>query len=481
MQELNNVEELTPLIITANAAEFKNKLITPVNHEVFIACLKLALQNNAREIIKILSRCELSSRDEKRKLTKLIDPNAKTLLHLVSIEYAEMFHTKKKMQQLFLAMINTLKNKDAIFAAIKGETFYLKTIDAIPQLSPQLYHPIIVYAAANNQLDVVRYLHAQKENPHELDYHRNALVAAITCNASAVFDYLMTTEFDPNLSLSIDTRWPCKLSEDPTTHKLLTLSVVCNHPDQFIKLVKKGAVISKAIVNLAVKSGCDLIVLCCIENTPKLINSSLMLAATHAGQLTTLQILCDKTSILDTEPNTLQICLVAAIECGQALIVQFLLSKNISLDYVSKNGLTPLFYAIEHNKIDVVKELLAQKADILAVNERGENALLIACQSSEHLEILEYLLSIEKIAETLNSDIYNNKNLLTVLCKDLSISNQVLECLVKHGIALFKSIPIENSQERYFVFTYQDMDYTNFANILPLDHRSICVFYLNYC
>ncbi|MDQ2993558.1 MAG: hypothetical protein M3R00_01225 [Pseudomonadota bacterium] len=183
---VNNIDELTPHIINANTGEFKKLLITPVNHEVFIACLKLALQHNDEDIIAILSRCELTSREEKRKATKLTSQNAKTLLHLVSIQYAERFHNQKKLQQRFLDYIYTIRNKDVIFAAIKWDTFYLKKIITIPELQPQLYYPVIVYAAANNQIDAVRYLHEQNENPHEIPYHRNAMVAAITCNATDV-------------------------------------------------------------------------------------------------------------------------------------------------------------------------------------------------------------------------------------------------------------------------------------------------------
>jgi len=418
----NNIETLKTYIVADNIDEFNRVLIIPFSHDIFLQLLEIALEHRAVKIISALSRPQ--SDELSKSKSKLTKNHAKTLLHLVGVQYAEIFRSNAmfKIQGKFLNKIHSFKNKDILFAAIQGDLEVFENLTEIPEMLPKFYCPLIVYAAANNHVSLVRYLHKHKQDPHEGTYHRNAMIAAIINNATDVFDYLVETPFSLNTFFHIEQKWPVKFRE--YTVGLLETIVCYKRFDQFVKLVAKGAKLSQAILYLATDHGAEDIAAYCIEKS---------------------------------SPEDLNATMANAIRHGQTRMVRLLHSKGVSLDESN-----PLFLAILLNKITTVHELISLKADITGVNKHGENVLFIAAKSNDTLEILEYLLeqlkvtlSPEKLSEFLNTRLKSGENILDYLCNkptnawkssDLEKLHFVLTSLVAQGAALFEDTKDANAK-----------------------------------
>ncbi len=448
-QPINPIETLTPFIVDDNIDEFNRVLITPLDHYFFLKLLEIALEHRAEKIITALSRPILSEAGSKSK-SKLINKDAKTLLHLVSVQYAEVFHSSNDMLNLqakFLKKIYSMRNKELILAAISGKLNVYEKLSEIPELPPKLYCPLIVYAAANNQVAVVRYLHEHNQNPHQSSYHRNAMIAAIINNATAVFDYLVETRFDPDMGIHIEQKWPCKFLN--FRGSLLRYTVCYKRLDQFRKLLAKGAKVTAEIINFAIEYDTEDIAAHSIEN-----------------------------SLLENLPSGI---MNAAIRHGQTKIIRLLHKKGVSINEFEEDGICPLFSAIIFNKIKVVQELLFLNADITATNKNGANVLSAAAQF-QSLDILEYLLeklkislTTEKLVEFLNTKFKKGQNILGALCGYVNHTSawenydhkkltSILTSLVEHGTALFEV----NEKTNYIGFAYPQETKERLADISVL-------------
>jgi len=423
------VDTLRPYIVADNIDEFNRTLTTPVDHDIFLQLLEIALQHRAVKIIGALSEALHTASKSKSKLS---GKNSRRLIQLVSMQYAEIFRSNAmmlKIQLKFLENITTPRYKDLLLAAITGDLDVFKKLSEIPELS-SVYCPLIAYAAANNHVSVVRYLHEHKHDPHQQTYHCNAMVAAIINNATTVFDYLIETPFDPNKYIHVDSKWPCHFPVDIGLGTLLKISVCYKRFDQFVKLVTKGAKLSAEIIDIATKLGAEDIVSYCLEksNPP---------AVEH------------------------------------------------TMEGVSVDTNHSLFSAIALNKKRIVQELISlKKADITAVNKQGENVLFIAA-NNDTLEIFEYLLeqlkatlTPEKLSEFLNTKSKSGWNILGHLSKHNKLrspGNEKLISILKNLVALGTALFADTKDAKVKILTYPGdmspypfMSYLNFlaANIL---------------
>lgn len=248
---VNKVELLEAAIMLDVVEHFKQDLVTPLGHEVFVKCLSLALQYQSQSIITFLCSCPLSTEDgNSAKRTRGVQKkHAKKLFNLLYFEYADFFRSNAQMKQAqasYLTKIGINKNKLLLLAAISGNVDAFRRTEDIPTRASADYLPFIVYAAADDHAMLVPYLHRRGQNPHSRFFHENAMAAAIAQNANLVFDYLIKTDFDPNLELIITKTQYCRFPDD--SHHLLNLTLQYRRYGQFIKLIKKGAILNSDLL-----------------------------------------------------------------------------------------------------------------------------------------------------------------------------------------------------------------------------------------
>lgn len=146
----------------------------------------------------------LSQRAGKIKL-----PQAKHLLYCIGIEYAHRFTGRKDLQKsLFSLITSSLKANDTILAVIMGDMAELRKLPLSSLAYPQklTLPPLSLFATANNQVDVIKFLRAKGQpislfelgfNPlmHAAARGMNDLIPILLCYESP-FTYLKP-DFDP--------------------------------------------------------------------------------------------------------------------------------------------------------------------------------------------------------------------------------------------------------------------------------------------
>jgi ankyrin repeat protein len=85
---------------------------------------------------------------------------------------------------------------------------------------------------------------------------------------------------------------------------------------------------------------------------------------------------------------------VLALACsyGHMEIVEYFLQKGYDVNYIDTEGSFALIQAAGNGQLDIVRMLVIQNADINLQNDFGMSALGTACEFSDNLPIIQYLL-----------------------------------------------------------------------------------------
>lgn len=149
------------------------------------------------------------------------------------------------------------KQKDEIHpasltrAAETGDTSFLKSAIRQHALPPEIVNPLLAVAAANDQLDTVKYL-LEEAGAISAPGGTTALIEAVKNRHGRVIDYLLSQNVAINQQDGLKNTalsYAIIHHDKGTTERLLTLGATCLHND----------LIGNSLLHLAVKSGCPFV------------------------------------------------------------------------------------------------------------------------------------------------------------------------------------------------------------------------------
>lgn len=423
----NNLKMLEPLIRQDEIAKFRQQLVSPIKFDFFLQILKVAVIYGAKVIVTYL--CDVVLDVIQRTDTKIPPSQTQQLYHLMGYEFAEYFRSDKDLLSLrkrSLAKLFFPKCKKLLIACLSGEVNQFTKSKYIEETARNGYYPFISYAAANDQVALVRYLsETEKHSQTNAIISADPMALAIIKNAHQVFDYLIQT-YQPNRHLTLfdpveraNFQWLSSSMGEEIT--LLQLAIALKRPTCFARLMEKGETFHSLDFYLAIRYGDENIIAC-----------------------------CERTGMaFPAESFTI------ALANSHYHLIRYLHGKGFDINAMNKFGYSYLCVAVMAQQTNVVKELLSLDVDVMACNSKGEHAILIAAQGHYPPLILKMLLdhlkvklSSEELATFLNKPIKENHTILYYLSNCVRIPSTAtaqqnlnylisnIQLLIDHGLAL---------------------------------------------
>jgi ankyrin repeat protein len=249
-----------------------------------------------------------------------------------------------------------------VWAAENGHLDIVKALlekGADVNLKDNFGHTALIWTAKNGRLDIVKALLEKGVNVNlEDSYGCTALIRAAQNGHLDIVKALLEKGADVNL-------------KDNLGHTALTSAAQNGHLDIVKALLEKGA-----DVNLKDKNGDN--ALMCAEKTPHLLVMIELIKKHISAEL-------NATKINGTP------LIIWAVEYGRLDIVKELLEKGADVNLKDKYGHTALIRAAYNGRLDIVKALLEKGADVNLKDNFGHTTLIWAARK-DRLDIVKALL-----------------------------------------------------------------------------------------
>lgn len=279
-------------------------------------------------------------------ITKKADPNAKNKQGDTAVTKAaaecnlDIVHYLKSNG----ALVNSkeLGHTELTWAAHNDDVSLFRTNRVNLNIKDKYGNTLLMFAAANNSLNVVNYLIQNQVGLNEKG--KDGKTVLMIASAKGYLKIVQSVLKQNGVALE---------DKDNYGNTALLLAILNGHYDVVLYLVSKGA-------NLKAKSNYE--------------KTSLMYAASY-GHLKIAQYLVAQNLNIEEKNNGGCTALMEAAFAGELEVVEYLCQQNANFDAADNHGMTPIMYATLNGHHEVVQYLVTQGANPFAKDCSGKTAL----------------------------------------------------------------------------------------------------------